>query len=203
MCISVELHFNPLCVCVCVQWSPQHQGLSCQQFRRWQQQNQPDQNSSTLLRYNSIGNSNWAQVLLRTETGCKVAVFVLSVDEWVCGCCLTVCVSVSPQSVHSVSVCSVCLKEAVFTSPAVSVSISSVEAAARPSAPDLWVYIFCVFYFVPLCSTVFPTVCPTMCCVFYCSSTVCSTVCSPVFYCVFYCVKVIPFSYIESLNLKY
>ncbi|XP_030258948.1 E3 ubiquitin-protein ligase RNF31 isoform X5 [Sparus aurata] len=54
-------------------WSPQHQGLSCQQFRRWQQQNQPDQNSSTLLRYNSI----------------------------------------------------------------VSVSISSVEAAARPSAPDL------------------------------------------------------------------
>uniref|UniRef100_A0A4W6CND4 Si:dkey-181m9.8 n=1 Tax=Lates calcarifer TaxID=8187 RepID=A0A4W6CND4_LATCA len=35
-------------------WSPQHQGLSCEQFRVWQQQNHPD-HSTALLSYNSIG----------------------------------------------------------------------------------------------------------------------------------------------------
>ncbi|XP_061589057.1 E3 ubiquitin-protein ligase RNF31 isoform X2 [Cololabis saira] len=34
-------------------WSSQHQGLSCDQFRVWQEQNQPDHHKATLL-YNSI-----------------------------------------------------------------------------------------------------------------------------------------------------
>uniref|UniRef100_A0A3Q3XF07 Uncharacterized protein n=1 Tax=Mola mola TaxID=94237 RepID=A0A3Q3XF07_MOLML len=37
-----------------LQWSPQHQGLSCRQFRLWQQQNQPDHHQTALLSYNSI-----------------------------------------------------------------------------------------------------------------------------------------------------
>ncbi|XP_073347595.1 E3 ubiquitin-protein ligase RNF31 isoform X2 [Pagrus major] len=51
-------------------WSPQHQGLSCQQFRRWQQQNQPDQNSSTLLRYNSIECPQCQCVFSLSKGGC-------------------------------------------------------------------------------------------------------------------------------------
>ncbi|KAF1371441.1 hypothetical protein PFLUV_G00278290 [Perca fluviatilis] len=49
----------------------------------------------------------------------------------------TVCLSVCLQSVPSVRVSSACPEEAVSTSPAASVSISSVAAAASPSTPDL------------------------------------------------------------------
>ncbi|KAF1383136.1 hypothetical protein PFLUV_G00128170 [Perca fluviatilis] len=36
-------------------WSPEHQGVSCQQFRVWQQQNHPDLQNSAMLSYSSIG----------------------------------------------------------------------------------------------------------------------------------------------------
>lgn len=47
-------HLRPV-TCFLLQWSPHHEGLTCEQFRVWQQQNQPDQHTSTLLSYNSIG----------------------------------------------------------------------------------------------------------------------------------------------------
>ncbi|XP_044223288.1 E3 ubiquitin-protein ligase RNF31 isoform X2 [Thunnus albacares] len=50
-------------------WSPQHQGLSCQQFRVWQQQNQPDHHS-TLLSYNSIECPNCQFVFSLSKGGC-------------------------------------------------------------------------------------------------------------------------------------
>lgn len=40
---------------VLLQWSPQHEGVSCQHFRLWQQQNQPDHLSTQLWSYQSIG----------------------------------------------------------------------------------------------------------------------------------------------------
>ncbi|XP_051250439.1 E3 ubiquitin-protein ligase RNF31 isoform X2 [Dicentrarchus labrax] len=52
-------------------WSPQHQGLSCDQFRVWQQQNQPDHNStSTLLSYNSIECPRCQCVFSLSKGGC-------------------------------------------------------------------------------------------------------------------------------------
>lgn len=53
---------------VCLQWSPQHEGLSCQQFKVWQQQNRPDLLNTTLLTYNSIG-TNTAAPPPESETG--------------------------------------------------------------------------------------------------------------------------------------
>ncbi|XP_071770167.2 E3 ubiquitin-protein ligase RNF31 [Centroberyx gerrardi] len=49
-------------------WSPQHQGVSCQQFRAWQQQNQPDQHN--LLRYNSIECPNCQFIFYLSKGGC-------------------------------------------------------------------------------------------------------------------------------------
>ncbi|XP_035531769.1 E3 ubiquitin-protein ligase RNF31-like [Morone saxatilis] len=52
-------------------WSPQHQGISCDQFRVWQQQNQPDHNStSTLLSYNSIECPRCQCVFSLSKGGC-------------------------------------------------------------------------------------------------------------------------------------
>lgn len=54
-------------------WSPQHQGLSCHQFRVWQQQNQPDHHTSTtttLLSYNSIECPNCQFVFSLSKGGC-------------------------------------------------------------------------------------------------------------------------------------
>ncbi|KAM9321716.1 E3 ubiquitin-protein ligase RNF31 isoform 2-T2 [Pholidichthys leucotaenia] len=50
-------------------WSPQHQGLSCEQFRAWQQQNQLDQHSSPLLS-NSIECPNCQLVFSLSRGGC-------------------------------------------------------------------------------------------------------------------------------------
>ncbi|XP_049455239.1 E3 ubiquitin-protein ligase RNF31 isoform X3 [Epinephelus fuscoguttatus] len=60
-------------VVLCLQWSPQHQGLSCHQFRVWQQQNQPDHHTSTtttLLSYNSIECPNCQFVFSLSKGGC-------------------------------------------------------------------------------------------------------------------------------------
>uniref|UniRef100_UPI0037E7B8FB E3 ubiquitin-protein ligase RNF31 isoform X2 n=1 Tax=Semicossyphus pulcher TaxID=241346 RepID=UPI0037E7B8FB len=51
-------------------WSPQHQGLSCQQFQVWQQQNQPNQNRSPLLSYNSIECPSCQCVFSLSKGGC-------------------------------------------------------------------------------------------------------------------------------------
>ncbi|XP_047445804.1 E3 ubiquitin-protein ligase RNF31 isoform X2 [Mugil cephalus] len=50
-------------------WSPQHQGLSCDQFRVWQQQNQPDLHRTSLL-YNSIECPNCQLVFSLSKGGC-------------------------------------------------------------------------------------------------------------------------------------
>ncbi|XP_068998295.1 E3 ubiquitin-protein ligase RNF31 isoform X1 [Embiotoca jacksoni] len=50
-------------------WSRQHQGLSCEQFRRWQQQNQPDQHGTPLLN-NSIECPNCQLVFSLSKGGC-------------------------------------------------------------------------------------------------------------------------------------
>ncbi|XP_041805183.1 E3 ubiquitin-protein ligase RNF31 isoform X2 [Chelmon rostratus] len=51
-------------------WSPQHQGLSCQQFRVWQQQNLPDHHNTTLFSYNSIECPNCQFVFSLSKGGC-------------------------------------------------------------------------------------------------------------------------------------
>ncbi|XP_029309076.1 E3 ubiquitin-protein ligase RNF31 isoform X3 [Cottoperca gobio] len=51
-------------------WSPQHQGLSCQQFRVWKQQNQPDLLTSSPLSYNSIVCPNCQCVFSLSKGGC-------------------------------------------------------------------------------------------------------------------------------------
>ncbi|KAI3374714.1 hypothetical protein L3Q82_021028, partial [Scortum barcoo] len=51
-------------------WSPQHQGLSCQQFRDWQRQNKPDHHNTTLLSYNSIECPNCQFVFSLSRGGC-------------------------------------------------------------------------------------------------------------------------------------
>nr|XP_046264163.1 E3 ubiquitin-protein ligase RNF31 isoform X2 [Scatophagus argus] len=51
-------------------WSPQHQGVSCQEFRRWQQQNQPDHQDTTLLSGNSIECPNCQFVFSLSKGGC-------------------------------------------------------------------------------------------------------------------------------------
>ncbi|XP_071348871.1 E3 ubiquitin-protein ligase RNF31 isoform X3 [Trachinotus anak] len=51
-------------------WSPQHQGLSCEQFRVWQQQNQPDHHNTTLLSQNSIECPNCQFVFSLSKGGC-------------------------------------------------------------------------------------------------------------------------------------
>ncbi|XP_045907148.1 E3 ubiquitin-protein ligase RNF31 isoform X2 [Micropterus dolomieu] len=51
-------------------WSPQHQGLSCDQFRVWQQQNQPDHHNTSLLSYNSIECPNCQCVFSLCRGGC-------------------------------------------------------------------------------------------------------------------------------------
>ncbi|KAM3605454.1 uncharacterized protein V6R79_025843 [Siganus canaliculatus] len=51
-------------------WSPQHQGLSCDQFRLWQQQNQPDLHSTTLLSCSSIECPNCQCVFSLSRGGC-------------------------------------------------------------------------------------------------------------------------------------
>ncbi|XP_076601843.1 E3 ubiquitin-protein ligase RNF31 isoform X2 [Chaetodon auriga] len=51
-------------------WSPQHQGLSCQQFRLWQQQNLPDHHNTTLLCYNSIECPKCQFVFSLSKGGC-------------------------------------------------------------------------------------------------------------------------------------
>ncbi|KAM7379931.1 hypothetical protein PAMP_005427 [Pampus punctatissimus] len=50
-------------------WSPQHQGLSCQQFRVWQQKNQLDHHS-TLLSYNTIECPNCQFIFSLSKGGC-------------------------------------------------------------------------------------------------------------------------------------
>ncbi|KAM9844869.1 E3 ubiquitin-protein ligase RNF31 [Aulostomus maculatus] len=50
-------------------WSPHHQGRSCQQFRVWQQQNQPD-HSRTLLSCNSIECPKCQLVFSLSKGGC-------------------------------------------------------------------------------------------------------------------------------------
>ncbi|KAL3989223.1 hypothetical protein ACER0C_013541 [Sarotherodon galilaeus] len=50
-------------------WSPQHQGLSCEQFQVWQQQNQPDPHSTSLL-YSSIECPNCQLVFSLSKGGC-------------------------------------------------------------------------------------------------------------------------------------
>ncbi|XP_026218193.1 E3 ubiquitin-protein ligase RNF31-like isoform X3 [Anabas testudineus] len=51
-------------------WSPHHEGLTCEQFRVWQQQNQPDQHTSTLLSYNSIECPDCQFVFSLSRGGC-------------------------------------------------------------------------------------------------------------------------------------
>ncbi|TKS79213.1 E3 ubiquitin-protein ligase RNF31 [Collichthys lucidus] len=51
-------------------WFPQHQGLSCHQFRVWQQQNQPGHHKTTLLSYNSIECPNCQFVFGLSKGGC-------------------------------------------------------------------------------------------------------------------------------------
>ncbi|XP_056247457.1 E3 ubiquitin-protein ligase RNF31-like isoform X1 [Seriola aureovittata] len=51
-------------------WSTQHQGLSCDQFRVWQQQNQLDHHTSTLLSYNSIECPNCQFIFSLSKGGC-------------------------------------------------------------------------------------------------------------------------------------
>ncbi|XP_070829348.1 E3 ubiquitin-protein ligase RNF31 isoform X2 [Chaetodon trifascialis] len=51
-------------------WSPQHQGLSCQQFRLWQQQNLPDHHNTTFLCYNSIECPKCQFVFSLSKGGC-------------------------------------------------------------------------------------------------------------------------------------
>ncbi|XP_008302095.1 E3 ubiquitin-protein ligase RNF31 isoform X2 [Stegastes partitus] len=50
-------------------WFPQHQSLSCEQFRVWKQQNQPDHHSSPLL-YTSIECPNCQLVFSLSRGGC-------------------------------------------------------------------------------------------------------------------------------------
>uniref|UniRef100_A0A3Q0R4P5 Si:dkey-181m9.8 n=1 Tax=Amphilophus citrinellus TaxID=61819 RepID=A0A3Q0R4P5_AMPCI len=50
-------------------WSPQHQGLSCEQFRVWQQENQPNLHTAALL-YNSIECPNCQLVFSLSKGGC-------------------------------------------------------------------------------------------------------------------------------------
>uniref|UniRef100_A0A3Q0R5N5 Si:dkey-181m9.8 n=1 Tax=Amphilophus citrinellus TaxID=61819 RepID=A0A3Q0R5N5_AMPCI len=52
-----------------LQWSPQHQGLSCEQFRVWQQENQPNLHTAALL-YNSIECPNCQLVFSLSKGGC-------------------------------------------------------------------------------------------------------------------------------------
>ncbi|KAK2822943.1 hypothetical protein Q5P01_023008 [Channa striata] len=51
-------------------WAPQHQGLTCEQFRLWQQQNQPDQHHTGLLSYNSIECPNCQSIFSLSKGGC-------------------------------------------------------------------------------------------------------------------------------------
>ncbi|XP_070700693.1 E3 ubiquitin-protein ligase RNF31 isoform X2 [Pempheris klunzingeri] len=51
-------------------WSPQHQGLTCEQFRVWQQQNQPDQNPTAMLSSSSIECPNCQCVFSLSRGGC-------------------------------------------------------------------------------------------------------------------------------------
>ncbi|XP_026170416.1 E3 ubiquitin-protein ligase RNF31 isoform X2 [Mastacembelus armatus] len=51
-------------------WSPLHQGLSCEQFRVWQQQNQPDPHTNTLLSYNSIECPKCQFIFSLSKGGC-------------------------------------------------------------------------------------------------------------------------------------
>ncbi|XP_067329876.1 E3 ubiquitin-protein ligase RNF31 isoform X3 [Channa argus] len=51
-------------------WAPQHQGLTCEQFRHWQQQNQPDHHHTALLSYNSIECPNCQFVFSLSKGGC-------------------------------------------------------------------------------------------------------------------------------------
>uniref|UniRef100_A0A3Q3R856 Uncharacterized protein n=1 Tax=Monopterus albus TaxID=43700 RepID=A0A3Q3R856_MONAL len=51
-------------------WSPHHQGLSCQQFRVWQQQKQPDHHDTKLLCYNSIECPNCHFIFSLSKGGC-------------------------------------------------------------------------------------------------------------------------------------
>uniref|UniRef100_A0A8C3A3Y2 Si:dkey-181m9.8 n=1 Tax=Cyclopterus lumpus TaxID=8103 RepID=A0A8C3A3Y2_CYCLU len=51
-------------------WSPQHQGLSCHQFRTWQQQNHLDHQTSILLSHNSIECPNCQSVFSLSRGGC-------------------------------------------------------------------------------------------------------------------------------------
>ncbi|XP_051809741.1 E3 ubiquitin-protein ligase RNF31 isoform X2 [Acanthochromis polyacanthus] len=50
-------------------WFPQHQSLSCEQFRVWKQKNQPDHHSSPLL-YSSIECPNCQLVFSLSKGGC-------------------------------------------------------------------------------------------------------------------------------------
>ncbi|XP_056913239.1 E3 ubiquitin-protein ligase RNF31 isoform X1 [Takifugu flavidus] len=51
-------------------WSPQHQGLSCQQFRLWQQQNQVDHHSTQLWSYKSFACPSCQCVFSLSRGGC-------------------------------------------------------------------------------------------------------------------------------------
>ncbi|TDH06400.1 hypothetical protein EPR50_G00133110 [Perca flavescens] len=51
-------------------WSPEHQGVSCQQFRVWQQQNHPDLQNSALLSYSSIECPQCQSVFSLSRGGC-------------------------------------------------------------------------------------------------------------------------------------
>ncbi|XP_065809491.1 E3 ubiquitin-protein ligase RNF31 isoform X3 [Labrus bergylta] len=56
--------------CWCAHWSSQHQGLSCQQFRVWKQQNHLDQNPNPTLSYNSIECPSCQCVFSVSKGGC-------------------------------------------------------------------------------------------------------------------------------------
>ncbi|XP_039649911.1 E3 ubiquitin-protein ligase RNF31-like [Perca fluviatilis] len=51
-------------------WSPEHQGVSCQQFRVWQQQNHPDLQNSAMLSYSSIECPQCQSVFSLSRGGC-------------------------------------------------------------------------------------------------------------------------------------
>ncbi|XP_059200609.1 E3 ubiquitin-protein ligase RNF31 isoform X2 [Centropristis striata] len=51
-------------------WSPQHQGLSCKQFRVLQQQNHPDQQTASLLHHDSIECPQCQSVFSLSRGGC-------------------------------------------------------------------------------------------------------------------------------------
>ncbi|XP_074545545.1 E3 ubiquitin-protein ligase RNF31 isoform X2 [Halichoeres trimaculatus] len=72
-------------------WSPQHQGLSCQQFRVWQQQNQQDQNPLPSSSYNSIECPRCHCVFSLSKGGCLHFTCSQCLHQFCGGCSQTFC----------------------------------------------------------------------------------------------------------------